>query len=440
MSFLASEGRLLGVSWPVFGWGLAALGLIIAGVGVVLLGQRLGSLLARRRVTAGVLRSLPPSVRRSLESGDYHSPDAFDVAARPQTQAYLLVVRPGEAQVFTALRDLVGLRTDLARVMWDRRWVGERRVGTQAVGIERRRRERRTPQEAYGELGVLVVTPGGAMMPAVPTLTRPGRAQPERPAREPAPLPRPAVAASERPIWIGSRLAVWALLLVALGVVLIAMLQSREGQLAQRLSSAPGQWSGAVGRSAQPAGRPVVGPDAGQIPDEASASRAQREPVPVPVPSAANPPLTAASPPLTVANPPLTGTVQAPGAPTSPLEQPGEALPAATVPGPGETPAESRMPPSPAPPAETPRSNPGQVASAPSEARPAPSARRRTRAQECKRPSAPVTVRQEGKVLGLWIDVEIDTSIQPSQCLYIVRRPDGSLRALLPGHVELARP
>jgi hypothetical protein len=426
MSFLASEGWLLGVSWPVFGWGLAALGLIFTGVGVVLLGQRLGSLLARRRVMAGVLRSLPPAVRRSLESGGHHSLDAFDVAARPQTQAYLLVVRPGEAQVFTALRDLVGLRTDLARVMWDRRWVGERRVGTQAVGVERRRRERRSPQAAYGDLGILVVTPGGAMMPAVPTLARPGRPRPERPVRELAPLPRPAVAATERPSLIRSRPAVWALLLVALVVVLMAVLPRREGELARRLTSAPGEWSGAEGPSAQPAASSMVGPDAGQIRDEASASRPQREPVPLPVPPAANPA--------------LTGAVPAAGAPISPLEPPREALPAATVPRPDETPKGAPMQPSPAPPVETLRSNPGPVASVPSEARPASAARRRARAQECKRPSAPVTVRQEGKVLGQWIDVEIDTSIQPSQCLYIVRRPDGSLRALLPGHVEPARP
>jgi hypothetical protein len=41
-----------------------------------------------------------------------------------------------------------------------------------------------------------------------------------------------------------------------------------------------------------------------------------------------------------------------------------------------------------------------------------------------------VIVSESGRELGPWVDVEVDRSTSPARCLYVVRRPDGTLWAI----------
>lgn len=415
---LASEWRVLGVGWPVFGWGLAALGLVIAVAGVVQVGRRLGDALGRRRVIGSALRSLPPRARQSLASGGEVPPTTIpavnaspgDVAV-PDGQPFLFVVRHAETDVFSALRDLAWTRPDLVRVIWDRRWIGERRGNARSVNVERRRGERRRASvpASWAELGFLLVPP--TELPPSPAgrgevLSGPGARSPREPRRTP-------VAAAVRPAWDRPRLVLGGLLVILVAALVVGLIERRreEREPSSRLVLAPTEAAKPASPDTDPAARAPAPPASASVPGATPARRSEPPP------------------------PPGAPALQDDASTVSPV------LPATGRP-PGGAPARSAGPPaSPAPDAPRPAPTaPSGAAPSPEGSRPAQEARTRIRPEECTKPAEPVAVRGAEALLGLWIDVRLDTSAEPARCFYVVRRPDGTLWIVDSGRVQLSRP
>lgn len=94
---------------------------------------------------------------------------------------YLFVVRSGQALTFNSLRELAWARPDLLGVVFDRRWMGERRGQNRSGHAERRctQRRRTVPESSWTKRGFMLASAGTPVQPA------------SAPSRNP--LPHPAV-------------------------------------------------------------------------------------------------------------------------------------------------------------------------------------------------------------------------------------------------------
>jgi hypothetical protein len=115
------------------------------------------------------------------------------------TPPYLFVVRAGQALTFRSLRELAWVRPDLLGVVFDRRWMGERRGHDRPGHAERRcaQRRRTLPESNWTRRGFMLASaatpvepaaaPAGDVLPRpaasaerVPSAGTPRRVQPRR--------------------------------------------------------------------------------------------------------------------------------------------------------------------------------------------------------------------------------------------------------------------
>lgn len=165
---LRTEHRVLGLELPFLVW------VALAGVAGGALAYWLSAPRPRReraRVREAALGLLPPHVRRTVEASPAGPPETTGFLASPAGAAapgpppYLFVVQRWRNPAFEVLRELAWTHPDLIETIWDRRWIGDRRLGRQAVATDRRGAERRLTASAAGptweDLGFVLVTHAG---------------------------------------------------------------------------------------------------------------------------------------------------------------------------------------------------------------------------------------------------------------------------------------
>ena len=180
---------------PVFGESSPAWGMVVASATALLalVSRRTAHDPGVRRVARAALSMLPEDVRAAvtavLRADSLQTPDLTaaggpeSVGARPVPAAnppYLFVVHHDHPQAFSVLRDLAWTRPDLLGVVFDRRWMGDRRCRREVRREERRSGDRRR-SPAAGVWNALGFTLVAADRPVRPPST-PSMALPPRPA------------------------------------------------------------------------------------------------------------------------------------------------------------------------------------------------------------------------------------------------------------------
>ena len=365
------------------------------------------------RTGSRALALLPSHVQAAVRES-LHATHENSTQARPSLEPgsaaaleppYLFVVKKGQSPTFTSLRELAWVRPDLLGVVFDRRWMGQRRTQNHPTSIERRRAARRRAGPDWTKSGFVLTAPtrapavGMAPRPAQPSPARAMPAVPAIPSPKVVP-PRPTVAPPRTVLAApGSRRR---RRVVALGVGFGVLLAA---------ASAVGlylRWQG-LGPSVE-----WLDPSAKRIQAILSSSLASAlsivpgapaRPDPTPVPPPPRP--TASRPDLR--SPPHPAP-QPPSAPRAALP----ALPASPVPPPADS--------GPALPADA-----------------EPAASTGVAVDECVAPTVPTMAVRAGEVLGTLVNVKIDESAQSPRCLFVVERLDGTLWVVDSSRVE-ARP
>ena len=353
-------------------------------------------------VQAAVRESLHAQQEDSTQARSSLEPGSAAAELKPP---YLFVVKKGRSPTFTSLRELAWVRPDLVGVVFDRRWMGQRRTQNHPTSTERRRAARRRAPPDWTKSGFVLTAPTRA--PAVEVAPRrapppPTRAMPAVPAI-PSPKvvpPRPTVAPQRTVLASpGSRRR---RRVVAFGVgfgVLLAAASAAGVYLRWQDLGPSVAWLDPSAKRIQAilssslASALSIVPGAPARPEPASAPATPR-------PAASRPELRSPAPP-------------APAAP-----QPPSAPRAALSASPAPPPADSR----PALPADA-----------------EPAASTGVAADECVAPTVPTMAVQGGEVLGTLVNVKIDASAQSPRCLFVVERQDGTLWVVDSSRVE-ARP
>jgi hypothetical protein len=149
-------------------------GTAAGGVVILPIGRRRLPRQRHGRTARAAFAMLPPDIQASVRAalaereesdrelgGQRADPraGARNPARVPASAPYLFVVRSGAAPVFSSLRGLAWSCPDLLGVVFDRRWMGDRRARHQPVRPERRRDERRrgAPDSSWDRRGFLLV-------------------------------------------------------------------------------------------------------------------------------------------------------------------------------------------------------------------------------------------------------------------------------------------
>ena len=158
-------------------WGVVAVGSVGALFLLGLMGRRTLRVAGFGRTIRKALPMLPPDVRTAVTAAlrehekliaageatpaDQPARAESPVAVPASVPPYLFVVRQDQPRAFSSLRDLAWSRPDLLGVVYDRRWMGDRRCKLEPGGAERRRAERRRagPGRSWTRLGFLLVRP-----------------------------------------------------------------------------------------------------------------------------------------------------------------------------------------------------------------------------------------------------------------------------------------
>jgi hypothetical protein len=357
------------------------------------------------------LTLLPPhvqaAVRESLHAQHEKSTQATSSleqgsAAAALKPPYLFVVKKGQSPTFTSLRELAWVRPDLVGVVFDRRWMGQRRTQNHPTSTERRRAARRRAAPDWTKSGFVLTAPtrapafGMAPRPAEPPPTRATPAVPAIPSPTVVP-PHPTVAPQRTVLASpGSRRR---RRVVAFGVgfgVLLAAASAAGVYLRWQDLGPSVEW---------------LDPSAKRIQVILSSSLASA----------------------------LSIVPGAPGRP-EPVSAPAPPRPAASRPE-----LRSPAPPAPQPPAASRAALPASPAPPPADSGPAPPADAESAAStgvaadQCVAPTVPTMAVQGGEVLGALVNVKIDANAQSPRCLFVVERQDGTLWVVDSSRVE-ARP
>jgi hypothetical protein len=331
-------------------------------------------------VQAPVKAALAEREASGQEFGAQRS-DPPGVAGRPSrvpaASPYLFVVRSGAAPVFSSLRELAWSRPDLLGVVFDRRWMGDRRARQHPVRPERRGTERRrgTPESTWDRRGFLLVRPA----PAPSTPVRSAASQSRRAVwSEPVQMRAVASRLRSRGPAVAFGLGTAGLLgaISATGVYLGAVdtpLRTTEWALSAVLSSVP---------DSKVSGQPESGPPVTPAPRVEAA----------PSPSVESAPKVAPAP-----SPPVER------APSVARAEP-------------EKPAPSRVP-----------RRAGSVAIPRAVAPAEPEGAAGVPIGRCVAPTSPTVAVQGDKVLGTVVGVKIDADSRPPRCLFVVERHDKAL-------------
>jgi hypothetical protein len=180
---------------------------------------------------------LPPDVRTAVATAFQEHESLLDVrdgvtadqaalgvrrvAVPAAVPPYLFVVRHDRPDAFSSLRELAWSRPDLLGVVFDRRWMGDRRCKHESGRAERRSSERRRAAtvRSWDKLGFLLAAPPEPS-PPIPTADVRGRASLDGAARGTEPLVSAAHAVSRAPVrpgWDHRRIVPGLLFLLAAG-------------------------------------------------------------------------------------------------------------------------------------------------------------------------------------------------------------------------------
>ncbi len=351
------------------------------------------------RIGCRALAMLPQDVQAAVESSlgtvrraSAESRPELRQGAAPLDPPYVFVVRAEHSPTFTSLRRLSWVRPDLLGVVFDRRWMGQRRVRNESFSTERRRGERRQSEPNWTRSGFLLTSPTSAASPAL----WPGEAPARLGSFPMAPVVSSPKTASRRGVSARERSGVaprnpgrrWRIAALGIGIGLLLAVASAAGVYLRwqngHLRGIEGIVSGSLAstRSKSPAGR---------VPSEPSPARAPRSPT-----AARFEP----------------GTPAPPGAPR-PSPAPTLVLAAPVVPPP--------------PTGVISRSAAEITASA------------GVAIERCVAPAERTLAMRGGEVLGALVNARIDASAQPPRCLFVIERPDGTLWVVDSSRVEARR-
>jgi hypothetical protein len=271
---------------------------------------------AFRRASWAAVRMLPPDVQAAIAAAlrqDADTRQAFEPAATPP---YLFAVRYDRPGVFKSLRHLAWARPDLLGVVFDRRWMGERRNRHEPGHGERRCGERRcsVPEPTWTTMGFLLVeaTESATLQCPPPAVSTSPSSRPAEVARRPTAVKQTASVDRMRavgPVRLARAISVWPwsrrqvvvgalctlLLLLATSVVELHV-QSRGRPLTLTGSTPPR--GAALVRQPASAVTAVPGPPAPAStapeprvasPPDPSGPRQERAPVAVKAPAVAEP-------------------------------------------------------------------------------------------------------------------------------------------------------
>ena len=143
------------------------------------------------RTVRAALSMLPPDVQAAVTAALREEEDSIQAlhakqAHRPgraratpaAVPPYLFVVRSDKPGTFSSLRKLAWTRPDLLGVVFDRRWMGERRSQRQPERTDRRCAERRrpAPERSWTRRGFVLVAPAAPSRPLqAPSVSLPSR-------------------------------------------------------------------------------------------------------------------------------------------------------------------------------------------------------------------------------------------------------------------------
>lgn len=345
-----------------------------------------------QNIQAAVTAALrdPEKLTRSLGMQSTERPDRGRAPAPPaEVPPYLFVVRSGQALTFNSLRGLAWARPDLLGVVFDRRWMGERRGQNRPGHAERRRAERRgpTPEAAWTKRGFVLASCALPSQPApVPPVGGPPRladstvpAESVRaPARQAVPAPTGGVPHPAAPIeratmaGVPSRSRSVGRAVLGLGTLLLVGAVAAAGF---------DRWSREHSANVTES-TPLGGPSPAFAPAPPGIVRAEPPPS---VPRAPAPTLAPPSPeplPTRVARRDPPPAVAQPVVPAEPVGAAGVAV------------------------------------------------------DQCVTPTSPTVAIQSGEVLGALVGVKIDADSRPPRCLFVVERGDGTLWVVDSSRVE----
>jgi hypothetical protein len=121
-----------------------------------------------------VQAAVEASLRRDRGAPAGARPDVSHDGA-PLDPPYLFVVRAGHSPTFTSLRRLSWVRPDLLGVVYDRRWMGQRRVRNDPYPTERRRGERRRLEPSWTRSGFMITSVTSAVPAPLSPVEAPAR-------------------------------------------------------------------------------------------------------------------------------------------------------------------------------------------------------------------------------------------------------------------------
>ena len=184
-------------------WGVVAIGSAGALLLLGLIGRRTVHVPGAGRTVRAALPMLPPDVQSAVATA-LQAQEAEDsvpalgegraeadragarVAVPAEVPPYLFVVRQDQPHTFSSLRDLAWSRPDLLGVVFDRRWMGDRRCKREPGRAERRCADRRrdSVERTWTRHGFVLVRPAAPARPLPAPSVRP----PARPAVSAAPV------------------------------------------------------------------------------------------------------------------------------------------------------------------------------------------------------------------------------------------------------------
>lgn len=253
---------------PLFGESSLTWGMVVASATVLLALP----LVSRRpvpdpgagRVARTALSMLPEDVRAAvtavLRADSLQTPALTaaggpeSVGARPAPAAnppYLFVVHHDHPQAFSALRDLAWSRPDLLGVVFDRRWMGDRRSRHEVRPEERRSGDRRRgpAAAAWTPLGFTLVEADRPVPASTPSMSPPPRpAAPIEPTSTVSPSVARARSVSPARPRSGSRgvtIGLWILLAVSVAALSIGLFY-RPAEVTSPMEPAPAAAAGVL--------------------------------------------------------------------------------------------------------------------------------------------------------------------------------------------------